>query len=467
MLDSAPSDAASAAFSKLLAIMAKLRDPNGGCPWDLDQSFRTIVPHTIEEAYEVADAIEQDDMESLKGELGDLLFQAVFYAQMAREAGTFTMADVLEALNAKMIKRHPHVFGDLAIADAAEQTHAWERQKAEERAAAAAAKGQKPSALDGVTGGLPALTRAVKLQNRAARVGFDWPEPAQVLDKIAEETAEIRAALEQKAPKDSIAEEIGDLLFAVVNLARHLEIDSETALRTANRKFERRFRRVEEVLAAQGKEPAGSTLDEMEAAWTAGQRRRTVTNPMERLSGDAMRTDAEVAPRLGRECGSMDPPRPCRLGSLSRRVQQPDVLRLPAGAGRKDRHRSRLRRRAQHAGIRATRSTPHRRRRLAQDDRGGDVGGGAGAARHFLSRGVVLRPLRLPGRRLRPRGLDHGADGRPRLRRRGARGPSRAAAGRRALFQRAASLLRDAGAEVAAERGRRSDRLRGRRIFLR
>ncbi len=215
MLDSAPSDAASAAFSKLLAIMAKLRDPNGGCPWDLEQSFRTIVPHTIEEAYEVADAIEQDDMESLKGELGDLLFQAVFYAQMAREAGTFTMADVLEALNAKMIKRHPHVFGDLAIADAAEQTHAWERQKAEERAAAAAAKGQKPSALDGVTGGLPALTRAVKLQNRAARVGFDWPEPAQVLDKIAEETGEIRAALEEKAPKDSIAEEIGDLLFAV------------------------------------------------------------------------------------------------------------------------------------------------------------------------------------------------------------------------------------------------------------
>ena len=267
MLDSAPYGPTSAAFSKLLAIMAKLRDPNGGCPWDLDQSFRTIVPHTIEEAYEVADAIEQDDMDGLKGELGDLLFQAVFYAQMAREAGTFTMADVLEALNAKMVKRHPHVFGDLAIADAAEQTHAWERQKAEERAAAAAAKGQKPSALDGVTGGLPALTRAVKLQNRAARVGFDWPEPAQVLDKIAEETAEIRTALEEKAPKDSIAEEIGDLLFAVVNLARHLEVDSETALRAANRKFERRFRKVEELLAAQGKEPAGSTLDEMEAAW--------------------------------------------------------------------------------------------------------------------------------------------------------------------------------------------------------
>jgi nucleoside triphosphate diphosphatase len=272
MLDPAAHRDASAAFAKLLAIMAKLRDPNGGCPWDLDQSFRTIVRHTIEEAYEVAEAIEHDDMAGLKGELGDLLFQAVFYAQMAREAGTFTMADVLDALNDKMVKRHPHVFGDLAIADAAEQTHAWERQKAEERAAAAAARGQKPSALDGVTVGLPALTRAEKLQNRAARVGFDWPEPAQVLDKIAEETAEIRQALEAKAPKEAVAEEIGDLLFAIVNLARHLEIDSETALRGANRKFERRFRRVEAILAERGQEPAGSTLDEMEAAWMQAKR---------------------------------------------------------------------------------------------------------------------------------------------------------------------------------------------------
>lgn len=258
---------ASEAFLKLLAIMAKLRDPNGGCPWDLDQTFRTIVPHTIEEAYEVADAIEQDDLESLKSELGDLLFQTVFYAQMAREAGRFDMAGVIGALNDKMVKRHPHVFGSVEIADAAEQTHAWEKQKAEERAAEAAATGLRPSALDGVIGGLPALSRAEKLQKRAARVGFDWPEAAQVLDKISEEVAEIRAALEGKAAKDSIAEEIGDLLFAVVNLARHLEIDSETALRAANRKFERRFRRVEALLATQGKEPAGSTLDEMEAAW--------------------------------------------------------------------------------------------------------------------------------------------------------------------------------------------------------
>ena len=258
----------SAAFSRLLAIMAKLRDPDGGCPWDLEQSFRSIVPHTIEEAYEVADAIEQDDMEGLKGELGDLLFQAVFYAQMAREAGTFSMADVIGALNAKMVKRHPHVFGAVEIADAAEQTHAWERQKAEERAATAAARGERPSALDGVTGSLPALTRAGKLQNRAARVGFEWPEPVRALDKIAEETAEIRTALEQNAPKDSLAEEIGDLLFAVVNLARYLEIDSETALRAANRKFERRFRAMEALLAANGKEPAGSALEDMEAAWT-------------------------------------------------------------------------------------------------------------------------------------------------------------------------------------------------------
>jgi ATP diphosphatase len=272
MLDLTSADAASTAFAKLLAIMAKLRDPNGGCPWDLEQSFRTIVRHTIEEAYEVADAIEHDDMEGLKGELGDLLFQAVFYAQMAREAGTFTMADVLEGLNAKMIKRHPHVFGDLAIADAAEQTHAWERQKAEERAAAATAAGRKPSALDGETTGLPALTRAEKLQNRAARVGFDWPEPAQVLDKIVEEVAEIRTEIERNAAKEAVDEEIGDLLYAVVNLARHLEIDSETALRAANRKFERRFRRVEELLAAAGKEPAGSTLDEMEAAWVQAKR---------------------------------------------------------------------------------------------------------------------------------------------------------------------------------------------------
>ena len=267
MFDHAPSNAASVAFSKLLAIMAKLRDPDGGCPWDLEQSFRTIVPHTIEEAYEVADAIEQDDMEGLKGELGDLLFQAVFYAQLAREAGTFTMADVLEALNAKMVKRHPHVFGDVEVADAAEQTHAWERQKAEERAAAAAAKGQKPSALDGVTGSLPALTRAEKLLKRAARVGFDWPEVGQVLEKLEEELGEVRAELASGARQERLTDEIGDLLFAAANLARHLGVDGESALRRANQKFERRFRAIETALRARGRRPEDASLDEMEELW--------------------------------------------------------------------------------------------------------------------------------------------------------------------------------------------------------
>ncbi len=255
------------AIERLLALMARLRDPERGCPWDLEQDFASIAPHTIEEAYEVADAIERGDMTALRDELGDLLFQTVFYAQIARERGAFDFDAIAEGIVAKMIRRHPHVFGDACVDTAEAQTRAWEDHKAVERRARAETEGRAPSVLDGVTSGLPALTRAVKLQNRAARVGFDWPEPAQVLDKIAEETAEIRTALEQKAPKDSIAEEIGDLLFAVVNLTRHLEVDSETALRAANRKFERRFRRVEQLLAAQGKEPAGSTLDEMEAAW--------------------------------------------------------------------------------------------------------------------------------------------------------------------------------------------------------
>lgn len=247
--------------------MARLRSPNGGCPWDLEQNFRTIVPHTLEEAYEVADAIEADDMEALRGELGDLLFQAVFYAQMAREAGAFDMAGVLEFLNAKMVERHPHVFGEVEIRDAAAQTDAWEAQKAGERAKLAAARGEHPSALDGVILALPSLTRADKLQKRAARVGFDWPEPGQVLDKIEEEVEEIRDALAKRESQDKLAEEIGDLLFAVANLGRHLGVDPEGALRQANRKFERRFRRVEELLRQAGKDPAGADLDTMEAAW--------------------------------------------------------------------------------------------------------------------------------------------------------------------------------------------------------
>jgi ATP diphosphatase len=254
-------------IERLLAVMAKLRDPAGGCPWDLEQSFATIAPHTIEEAYEVADAIERNDMPALKAELGDLLFQVVFYAQMAQEAGSFDFDAVAAGIADKMVKRHPHVFADASVDSAAAQTVAWEHQKAGERAAEAAARGERPSALDGVIRGLPALTRAAKLQSRAAGVGFDWPEVPPILDKIAEELGELRAELERGRGRGALQEEVGDLLFACVNLARRLSIDPETALREANSKFDRRFRRVEALLAAQGKAPADSTLDEMEAAW--------------------------------------------------------------------------------------------------------------------------------------------------------------------------------------------------------
>jgi len=277
MSDHSPSTAV-AAFERLLGIMAKLRDPNGGCPWDLEQSFRTIAPHTIEEAYEVADTIERDDLKALPGELGDLMFQVVFYAQMASEAGLFRMEDVLQAINGKMIDRHPHVFGQADVATASAQTVAWETHKAAERAKEAAASGRQAATLDGVVTGLPALTRAEKLQRRAARVGFDWPEAAPVLDKVGEEIAEIKAEMAGSANPERLDEEVGDLLFAVVNLARHLKVDAEGALRRANRKFERRFRRMEE-LAAEGSDvqsAAGSggsqvglpsSLEGLEALW--------------------------------------------------------------------------------------------------------------------------------------------------------------------------------------------------------
>jgi ATP diphosphatase len=252
--------------------MARLRDPANGCPWDLAQRFRTIVPHTIEEAYEVAETIESDDLGALPAELGDLMFQVVFYAQMASEAGLFGMADVLEAINRKMIERHPHVFGDASVATASAQTVAWESRKAEERAEEAAAAGRKPGALDGVIAGLPALTRADKLQRRAARVGFDWPSPAEVIAKVEEEIGEIRGELAAGADPARIDEEVGDMLFATVNLARHLGVDPEGALRRANRKFERRFKRMEE-LAATGPGSGGgqaalpSSLEDLEALW--------------------------------------------------------------------------------------------------------------------------------------------------------------------------------------------------------
>jgi MazG family protein len=249
---------------RLLAIMAKLRDPKGGCPWDLEQSFRTIAPYTIEEAYEVADAIERGDLVDLKDELGDLLLQVVFHAQIAKDAGAFDYAQVADAIADKMVRRHPHVFGDVKVADAAAQTVSWEAQKAAERAAKPGA--QPASALAGVSLALPALMRADKLQRRAARVGFDWPEAAQVLDKIEEEIAELRAELGSADP-DRLEDEIGDLIFALVNLARHLKVDSEAALRRCNQKFERRFRSIEARLAAVGRRPDEASLEEMERLW--------------------------------------------------------------------------------------------------------------------------------------------------------------------------------------------------------
>ena len=259
-----PSPAA-IALDRLLAIMARLRDPQDGCPWDLEQNFVTIAPHTIEEAYEVADAINQNDMPALKGELGDLLFQVVFYAQMAREAGDFSMVDVIESINNKMIERHPHVFSDKKIETVAAQTVAWETRKAEERAKARA--GRPISELDGVALNLPALTRAEKLQKRAARVGFDWTETDHVLAKVREELAEVEVEIEGRAPIERVVDEIGDLLFVCANLARHLKVDPEAALRQANGKFERRFRRIEAILADEGKTTAEVDLDRMEAAW--------------------------------------------------------------------------------------------------------------------------------------------------------------------------------------------------------
>ncbi|WP_151117514.1 nucleoside triphosphate pyrophosphohydrolase [Hypericibacter adhaerens] len=267
-LKAAPSENL-APIDRLLAIMARLRDPAAGCPWDLEQDFPTIVPHTIEEAYEVADAIERGRMDELKSELGDLLFQVIFYAQMARERGLYEFDDIVRTLNDKMIRRHPHVFADGAVDSADAQTLAWEEQKAGERAAEAAAKGAAASQLDGLPLGLPALTRAAKLQKRAARIGFDWPEAAPVLDKIVEEVDEIKAELVQGSGRDRLADEVGDLLFAVTNLARHLELDPEQTLRGANAKFERRFRRLEALLAQRHDPGTRPGLDALEALWQA------------------------------------------------------------------------------------------------------------------------------------------------------------------------------------------------------
>ena len=247
--------------------MARLRDPEGGCPWDLEQSFATIAPYTIEEAYEVAEAIEQGDMAALREELGDLLLQVVYHARMAEEAGRFDFEAVAAGIADKMVRRHPHVFGDEAVQTAEAQTLAWEDQKANERAAKAG--GAETSVLDGVTAALPALTRAAKLQRRAARVGFDWAEAAQILDKIIEEITELKQEMADGAGQERVEDELGDLLFAVVNLGRYLDVDAETALRHASAKFERRFRAIEDRFAAQGRRWDETSLEEMEAAWQA------------------------------------------------------------------------------------------------------------------------------------------------------------------------------------------------------
>lgn len=256
-----------AQIHELLSIMARLRDPEGGCPWDLEQTFRTILPYTLEEAYEVAEAIEQDDLHALRDELGDLLLQVVFHARMAEEQGAFDFADVVRSICDKMVRRHPHVFGAADLADSDAVYKNWERIKAEERAE----KGERTETdgvLAGVAQALPALVRAEKLQRRAARVGFDWDEIEGVIDKVREELEECQETLSEHADPTERVHEVGDLLFSCVNLARHMGVDAEQALRAANHRFEHRFGEVEAALRAQGLTPALEQRDEMERQWT-------------------------------------------------------------------------------------------------------------------------------------------------------------------------------------------------------
>ena len=255
-------------IDRLLHIMARLRDPESGCPWDLEQTFATIAPYTIEEAYEVADAIERAEMPDLKDELGDLLFQVVFHARMAQEAGSFAFDDVVTAICDKMVRRHPHVFAGAEHRSSEEQIVAWETQKAAERA------GKAPGTvrtLSGVTATLPAVTRAVKLTRRAARVGFDWDKIGDVVAKLQEELAELLVEIELN-DRDKIHEEMGDLLFVCANLARKLDVDPEACLRTANAKFERRFAYIEDELIRQGRSVEGASLETMEDLWNAAKR---------------------------------------------------------------------------------------------------------------------------------------------------------------------------------------------------
>lgn len=253
-------------LARLLDIMAQLRDPVNGCPWDRAQSFATIAPFTIEEAYEVADTIAREDFAALPDELGDLLFQVVFYARIAEEQRRFDFADVARLIGDKMVRRHPHVFGAAAERAAGQDMAAWEAAKADERRAR-----EEHGVLAGIPVGLPALTRAEKLTKRAARVGFDWPDAAHVLDKLEEEIAELRAELSGADP-GRLADELGDMFFVMANLARKLDLDAEACLRGANDKFARRFEEVERMLATQGRAPADATLAEMEACWQAVKR---------------------------------------------------------------------------------------------------------------------------------------------------------------------------------------------------
>jgi ATP diphosphatase len=250
-------------IARLVEIMARLRDKATGCPWDIEQTFQTIAPYTVEEAYEVADAIARDDMRDLRDELGDLLLQVVYHAQLAQEIGAFAFPDVVEAITTKMIRRHPHVFGDAEARAAGAAKGIWEKIKAEEKRE----RGAQPARLlDGVPVAVPALMRAVKLQEKASTVGFDWNDPKAVLAKLREEIDEIEAEIDE-GPPDRLRDEIGDLLFAAANLARHLKVDPDQALRGTNAKFVRRFATIEDRLAAGGRTPKDASLDEMEALW--------------------------------------------------------------------------------------------------------------------------------------------------------------------------------------------------------
>ena len=249
-----------ATVDTLLEIMARLRDPQAGCPWDMEQDFRSIAPYTLEEAYEVVDAIEQDDAAALQDELGDLLFQVVFHAQMAQERGWFSFTDVVSGICEKMVRRHPHVFADEVIEDAQAQTQAWERHKERER-------GQQESVLDGIPLALPALTRAYKLQRRASRVGFDWPSIHGVSDKVEEELHELNEEINCQAGVDALSDEAGDLLFAAVNLVRHAGVEPELALRKGNSKFMRRFRQVEAFVQEAGQNISDTDLDTLDYYW--------------------------------------------------------------------------------------------------------------------------------------------------------------------------------------------------------